>query len=409
MQELKTFFLLTNVVDYSFKYTEVLQLAKKYEKVILIDFVKTEMQLPSNVTEWTMNSDQYNGWKILARNSGLFFSVLFSDLFFRSFNWAYYKKTRKNISFLLNCMYHAEQLSARIKKEKINPQNSIFLSFWLNNWSISLGILKKQNFIPDYYARAHGFDVFEYRVPQSGRLPYRRFELQTVKKVYSVSKNGEAYLKENYPEFASKIFCNYLGTENGGESIFKPDEIFTLVSCASTRGIKRIYMIPEILKRCNFPVRWIHLGDENLNSNDPTVPIHIKNKEELKQYPLVQFEFKGHMETAEIVDFYRNNSVNIFISVSETEGLPVSIMEAISFGIPVIATDVGGCREIVTEQTGILIPRDFNVEKVANQLADFRKSKQNTSEFRNGVRSFWAQHFEVTKNYQEFFSEFEKK
>ena len=55
----------------------------------------------------------------------------------------------------------------------------------------------------------------------------------------------------------------------------------------------------------------------------------------------------GHLDNNEIFNMYKNNSYDYFITLSESEGLPVSIMEAISCGIPVIATAVGGITEIV--------------------------------------------------------------
>ena len=45
----------------------------------------------------------------------------------------------------------------------------------------------------------------------------------------------------------------------------------------------------------------------------------------------------------------------MFINLSSSEGIPVSIMEAQSFGIPVIATNVGGSGEIVVSETGVLV------------------------------------------------------
>jgi len=44
----------------------------------------------------------------------------------------------------------------------------------------------------------------------------------------------------------------------------------------------------------------------------------------------------------DVLNYYASNPVDVFINTSSSEGLPVSIMEAMSFGIPVIATNVGG-------------------------------------------------------------------
>jgi len=49
---------------------------------------------------------------------------------------------------------------------------------------------------------------------------------------------------------------------------------------------------------------------------------------------------------------------NVFVLTSNWEGLPISILEAMRAGLPVIATDVGGVREAVVDgETGFLVDR----------------------------------------------------
>ena len=48
---------------------------------------------------------------------------------------------------------------------------------------------------------------------------------------------------------------------------------------------------------------------------------------------------------------------DVFVLPSRVEGLPLSILEAMAVGVPVIATDIGGTREAVHhERTGLLVP-----------------------------------------------------
>lgn len=49
------------------------------------------------------------------------------------------------------------------------------------------------------------------------------------------------------------------------------------------------------------------------------------------------------------------SSIDIFCLFSEREGLPLSILEAMSCNKPIVATDVGGVKEVVHKEAGILL------------------------------------------------------
>ncbi|MBN1342360.1 MAG: glycosyltransferase [Phycisphaerae bacterium] len=50
-------------------------------------------------------------------------------------------------------------------------------------------------------------------------------------------------------------------------------------------------------------------------------------------------------------------AANVFVFPSRTEGLPTALLEAMAAGLPIVTTDVPGCRDlIINEQTGLLVP-----------------------------------------------------
>ena len=67
------------------------------------------------------------------------------------------------------------------------------------------------------------------------------------------------------------------------------------------------------------------------------------------------FYFAGFVDRARLLEYYQNAA--IYVLPSYYEGLPTSLLEAMSCGIPSIATDVEGSSELITDgKTGLLVP-----------------------------------------------------
>jgi glycosyltransferase involved in cell wall biosynthesis len=72
-------------------------------------------------------------------------------------------------------------------------------------------------------------------------------------------------------------------------------------------------------------------------------------------------ELRGRVPSAELIRAYQESGVLVLPAVvdarGDTEGLGVVLLEAMSCGTPVIASDIGGITDIVThERTGLLVP-----------------------------------------------------
>jgi len=91
-------------------------------------------------------------------------------------------------------------------------------------------------------------------------------------------------------------------------------------------------------------------------------------EEYLKQYCV-------NSKANEVVDFvgFQSNipeflsSIDVLISVSEREDLPINLIEGLISGKPLIATNVGGVSEIITpEVDGLLISPDVSNSDMSN-------------------------------------------
>lgn len=276
-------------------------------------------------------------------------------------------------------------------------------SYWLS--TIGMCALNIKNQLKKYgnktkcISRCHGFDVYADRT-NINYLPFQKYLIENFDEIYPCSKSGADYLKERYPSQKDKISAKYLGVEDYFNFVFpKREEVFNIVSCSNVIPVKQVHLIAEALSKIfDKKILWTHFGDgeefENLKSLSADIlPDNI------------QTEFKGRIPNSDIYDYYNNNNnVNLFINVSSSEGLPVSIMEATSFGIPIIATDVGGTSEIVENGiNGFLLPKGFKTEELACLILQFIGCSDKEYEaFCKNARKTFEIKFNAKTNYNKF-------
>lgn len=280
----------------------------------------------------------------------------------------------------------------------------VIYSYWLTAAAYAAIRLKdgyRENNV-HVVSRCHGHDLYEER-NKDQYLPYRKLFLTHLDKIYPISSNGLHYLKRKY-SFAidDKIKLSYLGTKDYGlNELAENDSYFTIVSCSSVIALKRIHLIIEVLSHFKDEnVRWVHMGGGELLSS-------MRQLAEDKLGEAVDYVFTGHLTHEQVISFYCKTPVNLFINTSETEGIPVSIMEAISFGIPVVATKVGGVKEIVHDDyNGYLLEKDFGIETLEKSIRKIiNMPKREYSELRQKSRQQWNDRFNAEFNYSAFYNE----
>lgn len=244
-------------------------------------------------------------------------------------------------------------------------------------------------------SRAHGFDIHRERA-KYGYLPMRSFLFAHIDRIYPCSQDGARCLAEESPRHASRLRVSYLGTRDCGTAACRR-EPFHAASCSYLVPVKRLSLIAEALREADFPLLWTHIGSG---------PLEQELRERAQGLPpQVQAEFLGQMENAKIPEYYKENGVSVFLNVSSSEGLPVSVMEACSCGVPVIATDVGGTGEIVKDGVnGFLLPRDFSPRELLDKLRLLcSMSGEEYARLCENSRRIWEEKFSARENFRRFY------
>ena len=168
----------------------------------------------------------------------------------------------------------------------------------------------------------------------------------------AISDHGARYLASTYPsrDIERKAVVSRLGVF-GPATVDRPPRARErlIVSCSAVSEVKRVGLLLDALRRvpglgADSPVRWVHFGDGEL------MPELRAAAAELPEGLTV--ELRGQTANDELLAFYASHRVDLFVNVSSSEGVPVSIMEAIAHDIPIVATAVGGTPEIVSSALG---------------------------------------------------------
>jgi len=106
----------------------------------------------------------------------------------------------------------------------------------------------------------------------------------------------------------------------------------------------------------------------------------------VEQLSLGQYvTFLGWVNGEQKLNYIRD--ADVYILPSHNEGLPMSILEAMSFGKPIVSTHVGGIPELVrNHKDGILIEAG-NIQEIADALITLCQSPEIRLEYGNNART----------------------
>lgn len=110
---------------------------------------------------------------------------------------------------------------------------------------------------------------------------------------------------------------------------------------------------------------------------------------------------------SDIAEVY--HGLDIVALSSHNEGTPLSLIEAQFCGRPVVATNVGGVKDVVIDgETGWLVPPN-NAEKFADKLIGLSKNKETLSVMSKKAHEYAKNHFSLTAQVRSTIDLYEKR
>jgi glycosyltransferase involved in cell wall biosynthesis len=177
-------------------------------------------------------------------------------------------------------------------------------------------------------------------------------------------------------------------------------ERFTFLMIArllKEKGVREYLQAARKIKS-KFPdVKFVLVGPQ-----DPS-PDGIDIKEILEWDRLGIIEYKG--STDNVIPFLRD--CNVFVLPSYHEGMPRSVLEAMSVGRPILTTNVPGCKETVLEGINGFLVEKQNVEQLVDRMLWFIENQECCHSMSEQSRKIALEKFDVKKVNQKILNEME--
>lgn len=319
------------------------------------------------------------------------------------FSCHFYKSLLKNLGTLLRkgVIYklihqdtHYRILKRVIKKNpNMFDENTIVYSYWFDSQVYAL-IKLREDYGLKYkvITRAHRYDVYD----EDGEMPNRKYCIQQIDRVLPISQDAINYFVGKYGN-SEKFSLARLGVKDPGiASITSTFGSINFISVSQVSERKRILTIFRTLSSFaeQIPsknIKWVHFGDGPLDEQ-------LKKCVQGNTVKNFSIYLGGRVANTEIKEYFAKNEIDVFINLSSSEGVPVSVMEALSYGIPVVATNVGGTAEIMSENNGVLL----SPNPTDNDIVEAYKQCINSNFDRVKIREEWAKTSDAEVQFTKF-------
>ncbi len=388
---------LGGLTESSFIAPEIEFLAHDFDRVIVAPVMNrgNQLPLPENVV---VDESLLNRPGTMAKAA----SLLRPDTWIRLNNDGGYihswRKCVAALAFTTYAHHYRKLLNGMIHRWKLDLNDTLFYTFWFDFRTAALSGIKGARFV----TRAHGYDIYDSQNPFISHS-WRNDTFRAILKCFPVSGHGADYLGADYPDWQEKIATRRLGSATPvGVNPPEPGQALTVLSIGRVAPEKRVDLmlrsIDELARSMpSQQFHWLHIG-----SGSEKAMISLRQLAGNVATNLT-VEFAGAMDNADIHRLLASRHFDFCMMLSSSEGLPIAACESLSYGIPVVASAVGGLPEIVIDgKTGILLSPHPSPAEFARRVSALIPDLQS---MRGSARKLWETELNALPLRQAFASE----
>ena len=234
------------------------------------------------------------------------------------------------------------------------------------------------------------FQVKNYGFSISFQKKVRSFSIKKSDIVVTPSQHLKNFILNLGFKNKIEIINNGVFIPEENTNIFTNDQInITIVSrLVSHKNIKKII---RAISDLNDPLIYLNIiGDGPELNQLQKISLESNNKDNII--------FHGKLNRDEINHIFLNS--DIYIQASNYEGLPHSLLEAMSYGIPVLCTPVGECKEILgNEDRGYILDLPVSKNNIKSKISEIIGEKNIANKKGERGKDFINEKYNLTNSF----------